>query len=357
MGVTLTKRKNKDGTTSLRLVIWHNGKRWIETLKMLQLAKPTTLLDRESNKDKLRQAEAIAVARAAQLEAEGYNVITEVAKRTDAIEWMQKYVDNYTLKDKRNMQGALNRFKKFLNEEKKKSLTFLQITPVMLEDFQEFLENTSYGEGASSYYNRLKKMLKAAYRAGLMRKNVLDGVQRKIRGKAEKKETLTIEEIRTLLATPIRSDTVKNAAIFSLMTGLRWVDIKSLKWKDVRLKEGVILVTQAKTGEQVRIPLNAAALKAIGEQGKPNDNVFNLGSANGANKTLKAWIKRAGIEKDIKGWHNLRHSFGTNLIFNDVDVYTASKLLGHTSLKHTARYVTAAEELKINATNKLNIEL
>ena len=71
---------------------------------------------------------------------------------------------------------------------------------------------------------------------------------------------------------------------------------------------------------------------------------------------MKAWVKRAGINKKIT-WHNLRHSYGTNLILNDVDVVTASKLLGHATLAHTNRYVDTAAELKQKATDKINIEL
>jgi len=86
------------------------------------------------------------------------------------------------------------------------------------------------------------------------------------------------------------------------------------------------------------------------------DLVFTLPSANGANKTVKAWVRRAKIEKQIT-WHNARHSFGTNLIFNEVDVLTTSKLLGHTSMKHTQRYVDASNEMKENATKAINIDL
>jgi integrase/recombinase XerD len=41
MSVVLRKRKNADGTTSLRLDIYRNGQRTIEILKHLQLAKPS----------------------------------------------------------------------------------------------------------------------------------------------------------------------------------------------------------------------------------------------------------------------------------------------------------------------------
>jgi len=140
------------------------------------------------------------------------------------------------------------------------------------------------------------------------------------------------------------------------MTGLRWCDVKALTWGHIDLDTGKMDIRQEKTGEDVSTPLNGAAIKLLGEPGKPEGYVFNLPTANGANKTIKAWVKRAKINKKIT-WHNARHSFGTNLIYQDVDVLTASKLLGHTSLRHTQRYVDAAAEMKQKATDKLNIEL
>lgn len=68
----------------------------------------------------------------------------------------------------------------------------------------------------------------------------------------------------------------------------------------------------------------------LNEAEAPTKRVFELPTANGANKTLKAWVKRTGINKVI-AWHNLRHNYGINLIFNDVDILTISKLLGHPS--------------------------
>src|SRR5947207_2805166 len=130
MSVILRKRKNSDGSTTLRLDIYHNGQRIVETLKHLKLSKPSSLLDREQNKERLKQAEEIAVYRAAELEANNYNMVTDSGKKTSITVWMQNYIDTYTKKDKRNMQGVLNRFKDFLSLQKRKDLTFGSITPL-----------------------------------------------------------------------------------------------------------------------------------------------------------------------------------------------------------------------------------
>ncbi|MEO7769327.1 MAG: hypothetical protein ABIS01_17975 [Ferruginibacter sp.] len=82
------------------------------------------MADRENNKERLKQFEPIAVARASQLEAINYNMDSESGKKTIVTECIQNYVDTYTKKDKRNMQGAVNRFPNFLSEIKKTGITF-----------------------------------------------------------------------------------------------------------------------------------------------------------------------------------------------------------------------------------------
>lgn len=155
------------------------------------------------------QAEEIAVTRAAELEANNYSMVTNAGKKTIITVWMQSYVDGYTKKDKRNMQGALNRFIAFLTEDKKKGLTFGNLNALLIEDFIEFLEANSTGEGALSYYNRFKKMIKQAYRKKLMKDNVLDFVERKIKGKAKKKDVLTLDELKILSATHTESSEIR----------------------------------------------------------------------------------------------------------------------------------------------------
>lgn len=357
MSVTLRKRKNADGSISLRLDIYHDNKRVIETLKHLQLFNPTTTAIRENNKELLAQAKAIALARAVELESNGYNIANNLNKKIRVTTWMQTYVDTYTKKDKRNVRGALNRFKDFLVQEKKSDVTFSSLDALLIEKFIDYLESRSKGEGALSYYRRFKKMLKHAYRKGIMKANVLDFVEKKVKGKAAKKDILTLEEIKTLINKPIESEEVRKAAIFSLMTGLAWIDVKSLRWGNIDFKNKALHnVYRSKTEEPIIVPLNDAAIKVLGIQGKEDEYIFNLPSANGANKTLKAWVKRANINKKIT-WHNLRHSAGTNLAYAGVDILTISKILSHSTTKHTMRYVNAANEMKIKAMENLNIDL
>lgn len=355
MSVTLRKRKNSDGTTTLLLDIYHNGERKYEFLKNLKLCKPANPTDRQHNKDKVELAEKIAVKRAQELSASDYAMVTDTGKKTIVAEWMQSYVDKYQKKDKRNMQGALNRFKNFLIEDDKEGLTFGKLSELVISDFQDYLRQHSKGEGASSYFSRFKKMMKQAYRQKLILNNPAADV-RTIQGNAARKDALTLEEIQLLASTPTESSKVKRAFLFSCVTGLRWVDVKGLTWAQINSKGRYLNLQQSKTEKPVHINLNDTAIKLLDKEGKPDELVFDLPTANGANKTVKAWVKRAGIAKKVT-WHNARHSFGTNLVFYGADISTASNLLGHSSLKHTQRYVKAANELKQKATDTLNINL
>lgn len=356
MSVKLRKRKNGDGTTSLILDIYHNGQRKYEFLKELKLVPAKNAVDRQINKERLDMAEKIAVKRGLELADTDNMFSIQAGKKTSVTDWMQTYIDKYDKKDIRSLQGALNRFKDFLKDEKRTGLTFGQLDALLIEDFIHYLEKNSEGEGAASYYARFKKMIKQAYRKKLMKDNVIEFVQTRPKGKAEKKDILTLEELKLLSETPIENQEIRRAFLFCAVTGLRWIDVNNLKWGDIDLTGGSMKVKQSKTGEAIVIPLNTTAIKLLGDPSDRKEPVFILPTANGANKTLKSWVKRAGINKKIT-WHNSRHSFGTNLIFNQVDVLTASKLLGHTSMKHTMRYVDAAEEMKRTATDKINFDL
>lgn len=350
MGVTIRKRTLKDGTTAIHLDIYHNGVRRVESLKNLRLVAPKTPADRQQNKITMQMAKSIALKTSEELEARNYNVVSLGNSETYVCQWMQTYIDKYLKKDKRNLQGALNKFKGFL---KGKDILFKAFDVVLVEGYMNYLESVCTGEGAPSYFRRFSKMVKAAVKRRIIIVNPISLTEKKIRGKAGKRDILSLDEIRLLMNTPITNTDVRNAALFCTQTGLAWIDVKNLKWNN--LKGDKIELVRSKLiteNETVTIPLNSTALSLLPE--KRGSHIFNLPTANGANKLLKAWIRSAGIEKKIT-WHNLRHSFGTNLIAHGVDILTTSRLLGHSSTKYTHRYVRASEEMQLKATKAIEL--
>jgi len=358
MSVKLRKRKNTDGSITLYLDIIDNGRRKYEFLKKKIPAGKAPENKREA-REAMLWAEEKKVIRERELMEGAYNFDTAAKGHVIVTEWMQKFVDGYQLKDKRNMGGALNKFRDFLALEKMTGLKFSQLTEDIVIDFMAYLKRNQSGEGVSSYFYRFKKMVKIATRKKFLKTNPAAEITIGKTG-AKVKDILTMQEIKILAETDISNQQVKRAFLFCCMTGLRWADVKTLLWKHIRLSSKELKKEQTKVegeGKTLRLNLNSTALKILEEQGqgKPDEPVFTLPSANGANKTLRAWVKRAKIQKDIT-WHCARHSAGTNLIFNGADVTTVSSILGHTSLKHTQRYVREAKALKERATDSLSID-
>ena len=114
----------------------------------------------------------------------------------------------------------------------------------------------------------------------------------KIKKPESKREYLTIDEIRSMVATDCPNELVKRAYLFSCFTGLRISDVRNLKWGDVCYENGhtFVSVVMKKTTKPLYIPLSRQALKWMPEKGEstPDDYVFcNLVNYGNVNENLK----------------------------------------------------------------------
>lgn len=73
-------------------------------------------------------------------------------------------------------------------------------------------------------------------------------------------------------------------------------------------------------------------------------------------KPLERWIKAAGITKHIT-FHVARHTYATLQLANGTDIYTVSKMLGHTNVRTTQIYTKVVDEKKENAADAIQINL
>ncbi|SUE34570.1 Tyrosine recombinase XerD [Rikenella microfusus] len=171
---------------------------------------------------------------------------------------------------------------------------------------------------------------------------------------------MTIEEVRALIATPMKNEAVKQAYLFSCFCGLRISDIISLKWKDVFVDRGQyrLAVSMQKTKEPIYLPLSPEALKWMPERGEKTseDHVFDLPSPTMINTLLKPWAKAAGIDKRFS-FHTSRHTFATMMLTLGADLYTTSKLLGHADVKMTQVYAKIINQKKDDTIGLIDTEL
>lgn len=254
-------------------------------------------------------------------------------------------------------------FKTFVKSD---TFAFSQINMKLIENFKQYLleapnAGSKGGEisqnTASNYFSTFKTVLKQAFVDGYLTID-LSAKTKRIRKLDTRRETLTLEEINLLVNTPCDKPIVKQGAFFSLLTGLRHCDVKKLRWGELQ-KIGDkyrLNFTQQKTKGVEYMPISEQAYKLCGEPKDPEQLVFaDLPDITKISPPLKKWIKAAGINRNIT-FHCFRHTFATLQLTNGTDIYTVSKMLGHTDIKTTQIYAHIVDQKKEAAANAIVIE-
>lgn len=245
-------------------------------------------------------------------------------------------------------------------------ILFSQLNIATAEDFRLFLFSAPMGgkksgtishNTAATYFSIFKAALRQAFIDGYLESNL----SAKIKGIYDleaRREYLTTEELNRLVATPCERDVLKRAALFSALTGLRHIDIQNLKWREVSIEDSQARLhfTQQKTKGVEYMPISKQALKLCGKRGQPEQLVFeDLPDPSWISRPLKNWIESAGIKKKIT-FHCFRHTFATLQLSNGTDIYTVSKMLGHTNVKTTQIYAKVIDEKKNKASQVIQLD-
>ena len=248
-------------------------------------------------------------------------------------------------------------FKIFINGD---TIPFSKIDLKLIEEFRLYLLSAKRGgfktgtispNTASTYFSVFKAVLKQAFID-------LSAKAKSIQGRESRREYLTVEELNTLARTPF-DPIVKRAALFSALTGLRHSDIQKLTWAEIEEFNGGYRLnfTQQKTKGVEYMPISKQAYQLCGERKDDELLVFaGLPDPSWISKPLERWIKQAGITKHIT-FHCFRHTFATLQLASGTDIYTVSKLLGHTNVKTTQIYAKVVDEKKEKATEAFTLDL
>ena len=203
-----------------------------------------------------------------------------------------------------------------------------------------------------NYQCELVTALNCAVHDGLINMNPFTLLQphEKFKNRESQRDYLTIDEVKRLIATPCREQIVKQAYLFACSCGLRLGDLLAITWKDISHDgERAILATKVhKTKRPIFLPLGRQALRWMPERkedGKDDDRIFSDLKENTLSEVLNEWAASAGIDKNVT-FHTSRHTFATTMLTLGADLYTVSKLLGHTSVRHTQIYARIVNRKK-----------
>jgi len=161
-------------------------------------------------------------------------------------------------------------------------------------------------------------------------------------------EILSREDVeRIVAATRTRRERVLLMATYG--GGLRVSEVVALRPADLDAERGVIRVEQGKGKKDRYTVLAERLVREVAQYysvyGHPEHWVFPQRAAatrhldaSSAQKIYTTAKRRAGIAK-VGGIHSLRHAFATHSLEAGVDLPTLGRMLGHTSVSTTMRYL------------------
>jgi len=150
--------------------------------------------------------------------------------------------------------------------------------------------------------------------------------------------------------------------ILALSTGMRRGEIMNLRWCDVDLDRGSILLQVTKNGERRFIPLIGTALDLLRSK-YTNQTVdsFVFPASHSSSKPIdirSAWetaLRKAGISSFR--FHDLRHTAASYLAMNQASLLEIGTLLGHKTVQMTKRYAHLSNEHIYSTASTLNEKL
>ena len=360
-----------NGNRSIYLDIYFNGKRYYEFLK-LYIIPEKTITDKEQN----RQTELLAQKYKAQRFIEIQNNNFNVSKKHLDKKCLLNYIDEVANKHlqrtnrKKGLYYNLQSLSKHLQRYKGEKIEFAEVDKQFVKDFIDYLDTATsfikYNNKAPKLepntryklFNILKSTLNKAVNDDIINSNPCNkiAISERPKQRESKKEYLTIDEIQKLIDTDCKNEMVKNAFIFCCLTGIRWSDIKKIKYQNFKRDntgQTELEFRQQKTTEIMYLQISNEAVKWIPEQGdKSNsDNVFILPKNETTNNILRHWTQKAGISKYIT-FHCSRHTAATLNLTLGTPIEVVSKLLGHSKISTTQIYAKIVNEAKREAVNR-----
>lgn len=378
MKIELRHRKYKSGNESLYLEFYEGkGKRTYESLNLF-LIPERTAEDRRVNESTLKVAQKIKSERVLGIDRKEDD--GKIEKKIPA-KCLSDWMDSYHLllqNDKaisvahcHHMKTTINIVKCYLAYIHRPRLLLSKIDKSFVKNFLIYIKDVyrcksrkdSRHLSEKTMYlvqNDFNTILNHAVKEGMMKKNPYFELKTKdkIHKTASEREFLTIDELNALADVYTGSLITKQTFMFCCFTGLRHSDMATLKWRDIKKTDNgevIFLPSMQKTKRFVSVPLGEQAKRWMPERGIDEELVFPKAPAIcNADRALKYMAKRAGINKVIS-FHCSRHTFATMNITAGADLYTTSKLLGHTNIHTTEIYADVTMKTKIDATNLLNM--
>lgn len=382
-----TLRPKEDGSCSVKIKITFNRKRKYfstgidltpDEFEKVLYSKRRTIKQKEL-KNKIEYFEKKADNVIDNLKVFSFDIFKEhyldQRNTTDSVSFaFDKYIETLELNDK--ISTAMGyRCAKTSIEKFNKTLTFADVTPKFLKEYEKWMFKQDNGVTTISMYLRC---LRAIYNQQNIDRSIYPfGTGSKkynIPKTKNTKKALTIKEIGKIYNYESESNTSEDMAkdywLFLYMSnGMNVKDFCLLKWKDI--SNNMLTYNRAKTrssnkeAKRISVALKDESLTIIKKWGQPsiqkeayifphfNDKMDaterrkvcqNLTKT--INKYMKRIAKKVGINKNVTTYY-ARHSFATVLKRSGAKIEMISELLGHSNVSVTENYLDSFENDQI----------
>jgi len=151
--------------------------------------------------------------------------------------------------------------------------------------------------------------------------------------------------------------------VLALSTGMRQGELMGLKWPDVNLKDGYLILHQTKNGERRRIPLAGLGLELLQDHGRVRQLHTDLLFPGTIHKDQPIDL-RTPFEKALKAanindfhWHDLRHCCASYLAMNGASLGEIAEVLGHKTLSMVKRYSHLSDSHVSGVVSRMNLQI
>ena len=364
--VRLREKKLANGVRSLYLDIYVNGKRSYEFLK-LYLIPETNPQAKVQNENTMRAANTIKLNRILEITNNKAGLKnTSIRAKMLLKDWMETFrqaQEQKGVKDQKLIHNTVHALTAYNINVAMRDVNrdyIVGLTNFLRNDYRSPRGKKLKDYSVINYLGCLRNALNMAVREDVIADNPIMklSAQDKVKAPESQREFLTIEDVQRLEATDSPYPHIKQAFLFACYTGLRCSDVRSITWGKI-VKDGEkyrLHTVMFKTKRPFYIPLSKKAIQWMPERGDKTDDdlIFeNIPVQVNTELYLQPWLDKAGITKHIT-FHCSRHTFGTMMLTLGADIYTTSKLLGHTKVEVTQIYAKIINKKKDDAVSLID---
>ena len=302
-------------------------------------------------------------------------------KSIDFIEYCKEICNNkyeqgkVSYSYKYNKSLAIDQFRDYFNEiNGRNTISICDISSKLFEDYKTYRFNKrgNCAESINKCLSPLFEGIKSLYENGLLDSVIYASIYNKYVSKKKTVYNPVVEDKTIRYLTPeqlqefvkiyrntkrLRTYEIMQMFLFSVNTGLRISDIVTLEWDHINFAKKVLKKNMVKTKEVIEIHLNKTAMDILNQWKRYNRNqrfVFDLMKEDAdltnpdflfkkiasKNRIIQTSLHSIGEKMNLPfnlSFHCARHTFAVLALRQNNNLYTVSKLLGHTSIRATEK--------------------